>query len=67
MSWLDRIRPGINKLLKPKTETPDNLWVKCTDTGDMLYKSDLETSLWVTPSGRHMRIGADLRLSLIHI
>ncbi len=65
MSWLDRIRPGINKLLKSKSETPDNLWVKCPDTGDMLFKSDLEAALWVTPSGRHMRIGAQARLNYL--
>ncbi len=66
MSWLDRIRPGINKFLNQKSEaTPDNLWVKCPDTGDMLYKSDLEASLWVTPSGRHMRIGSELRLKFL--
>jgi acetyl-CoA carboxylase carboxyl transferase subunit beta len=28
----------------------------------MLYRSDLEASLWVTPSGRHMRIDAPTRL-----
>lgn len=60
MSWIDRIRPGINKLLQ-KRESPDNLWVKDPDTGDMLYKTDLENSQWVTPSGRHMRIGPELR------
>lgn len=66
MSWLDRIRPGINKLLKKNTEsTPDNLWIKCPDTGDMLYKTDLEANLWVTPSGRHMRIGAKARLGFM--
>jgi len=42
--------------------TPDNLWVKDSDTGEMLYRSDLEASLWVTPSGRHMRIDAPTRL-----
>lgn len=63
MSWLDRIRPGINKLLKKKTnDTPDNLWVKCPDTGEMLYRADLEAKLWVTPSGRHMRVGGATRL-----
>lgn len=63
MSWLDRIRPGINKLLKKKTnDTPDNLWVKCPDTGEMLYRADLEAKLWVTPSGRHMRINGETRL-----
>jgi acetyl-CoA carboxylase carboxyl transferase subunit beta len=60
MSWIDRIRPGINKLLQ-KRESPDNLWVKDPETGDILYKSDLENSQWVTPSGRHMRIGPELR------
>jgi acetyl-CoA carboxylase beta subunit len=29
---------------------------------EMLYRSDLEASLWVTPSGRHMRIDAPTRL-----
>ena len=28
----------------------------------MLYRSDLEAALWVTPSGRHMRINAPTRL-----
>src|ERR1700739_5095784 len=27
----------------------------------MIYRPDLEAALWVTPSGRHMRIGAQLR------
>ena len=66
MSWLDRIRPGINKFLNnSKADTPDNLWVKCPDTGDMLYKSELEAALWVTPSGRHMRIGAEARMKML--
>ena len=45
-----------------KRETPENLWVKCPDTGEMIYRSDLEAALWVTPSGNHMRIGAKQRL-----
>ena len=54
--WLAKIAPGVRRLVT-RRETPDNnLWVKCPDTGDMLYRADLETALWVTPSGRHMRI-----------
>ena len=45
-----------------KKDTPENLWVKCPDTGEMLYRPDLEAALWVTPSGNHMRIGSKLRL-----
>jgi acetyl-CoA carboxylase carboxyl transferase subunit beta len=29
----------------------------------MIYRSDLEAALWVTPAGRHMRIGPDLRFA----
>jgi acetyl-CoA carboxylase carboxyl transferase subunit beta len=60
--WLSRIAPGVRRLVA-KREAPDNLWVKCPDTGEMIYRPDLEASLWVTPAGRHMRIGADLRFA----
>jgi acetyl-CoA carboxylase carboxyl transferase subunit beta len=53
--WLSRIAPGVRRLVT-RRETPDNLWVKCPDTGEMIYRPDLEAALWVTPAGRHMRI-----------
>ena len=60
--WLARFAPGVRKLVKKPTDnTPENLWVKDPDSGDMLYRADLEAALWVTPSGRHMRVGAGLR------
>ena len=58
--WLAKIAPGVRGFAR-KRETPENLWVKCPDTGEMIYRSDLEAALWVTPAGRHMRIGPDLR------
>src|SRR5476651_133500 len=60
--WLSKIAPGVRRLVA-KREAPDNLWVKCPDTGEMIYRPDLEASLWVTPAGRHMRIGPDLRFA----
>lgn len=59
--WLARIAPGVRNAFA-KRETPDNLWVKCPDTGEMIYRPDLEAALWVTPAGSHMRIGTQLRL-----
>ncbi|WP_374468065.1 acetyl-CoA carboxylase, carboxyltransferase subunit beta [Phenylobacterium sp.] len=59
--WLSRIAPGVRNAFS-KRETPENLWVKCPDTGEMIYRPDLEAALWVTPSGSHMRIGAAQRL-----
>jgi acetyl-CoA carboxylase carboxyl transferase subunit beta len=60
LGWFSRIAPGVRKERR-STETPENLWVKCPDTGEMIYRPDLEAALWVTPAGRHMRIGPDLR------
>src|SRR3982075_2614654 len=62
--WLSRIAPGIRNAFS-KRETPENLWVKCPETGEMIYRPDLEAALWVTPSGHHMRIGAATRLKYI--
>ena len=60
--WLAKIAPGVRGFAR-KRETPENLWVKCPDTGEMIYRPDLEAALWVTPAGRHMRIGPDLRFT----
>jgi acetyl-CoA carboxylase carboxyl transferase subunit beta len=60
--WLSKLRPGVRKTEAPRpVETPDDLWVKCPDTGELIYRPDLEAAFWVTPSGFHMRIGPDQR------
>ena len=61
--WLARFAPGVRKIVG-RRDTPENLWVKCPDTGEMIYRPDLEAALWVTPAGRHMRIGAETRLGI---
>ena len=58
--WLSRIAPGVRGAFA-KRETPENLWIKCPDTGEMIFRADLEAALWVTPAGRHMRIGPEAR------
>jgi acetyl-CoA carboxylase carboxyl transferase subunit beta len=55
------LRPGVRSEAK-KDDTPENLWVKCPETGELIFRPELETALWVTPSGHHMRIGAAQRL-----
>lgn len=57
--WLSRFAPGVRS--DAKRDAPENLWVKDADTGELLYRPDLEAALWVTPSGRHMRIGPEQR------
>ena len=60
--WLAKIAPGVRKFVT-RRETPENLWEKCPETGEMIYRPDLEAALWVTPAGHHMRIGPKLRFA----
>jgi acetyl-CoA carboxylase carboxyl transferase subunit beta len=63
MNWLSNFtRPGLKKKVEEeKRETPDNLWVKCPITGDLVFRTELEAADWVTPAGFHMRIGPEPR------
>ncbi|MCB1464312.1 MAG: acetyl-CoA carboxylase carboxyltransferase subunit beta [Nitratireductor sp.] len=63
MNWITSyVRPKISNLLQRK-QMPDNLWVKCPQTGEMVFHKDLEANMGVIPgSGYHMRISARERL-----
>lgn len=64
MNWItDTLRPRIKNLLT-RRETPDNLWVKCPQSGHMVFVKELEANQMVVPSsGYHMRMGARQRLT----
>ena len=64
MNWINNVvRPKIRSFLTTKREVPDNLWVKCPETGQMVFYKDLEANQFVVPgSNYHMRMGADARL-----
>jgi acetyl-CoA carboxylase carboxyl transferase subunit beta len=64
MSWInDIVRPKIKSLLN-KREVPENLWIKCPETGEMVFHRDLEANHYVIPnSGYHMRMSAPKRLA----
>lgn len=66
MNWLTNVvRPKIKSLLT-KRETPDNLWIKCPETGEMVFHRDLEANQFVIPSsGYHMRMPARRRLEVL--
>ncbi|WP_350335340.1 acetyl-CoA carboxylase, carboxyltransferase subunit beta [Coralliovum pocilloporae] len=63
MNWINNVvRPKIRSLL-PKREVPDNLWIKCPESGEMVFHRDLEANQWVIPnSGYHMKVPARGRL-----
>ncbi|MEM7005849.1 MAG: acetyl-CoA carboxylase carboxyltransferase subunit beta [Pseudomonadota bacterium] len=65
MNWLSNIRPPGLKSLLGKRDTPENLWIKCPKSGELVYKSDLEAAWWVTPAGAHLRISPRNRFRLL--
>jgi acetyl-CoA carboxylase carboxyl transferase subunit beta len=65
MNWLTSVvRPKIRSLLR--REVPENLWVKCPESGQMVFYKDLEANHFVIPgSNYHMRMGATARLKAL--
>ena len=65
MNWLTNVvRPKIRNILR--RETPENLWIKCPDSGQLVFYKDVEANQFVIPgSNYHMRMGATARLKSI--
>jgi acetyl-CoA carboxylase carboxyl transferase subunit beta len=63
MNWISNVvPPKIRSLLR--RDTPENLWVKCPESGQLVFHKDLEANLMVVPgSGYHMAISAKARLA----
>ncbi|MEM6463034.1 MAG: acetyl-CoA carboxylase, carboxyltransferase subunit beta [Pseudomonadota bacterium] len=66
MNWITSyVRPKINSMLGHR-DVPENLWIKCPETGEMVFHKDLEENQWVIPSsGYHMKIPAKQRLDYL--
>jgi acetyl-CoA carboxylase carboxyl transferase subunit beta len=64
LNWIKNfVRPKIRGLLGAKRETPENMWIKDPETGQMVFYRDLEANQFVIPgSGYHMRMAPDARL-----
>jgi acetyl-CoA carboxylase carboxyl transferase subunit beta len=64
VNWITNyVRPRINSMLG-RREVPENLWIKCPETGEMVFHKDLEENKWVIPaSGFHMKMPAKARIA----
>ena len=62
MNWISNVvRPKIRSFLK--RESPENLWIKCPETGQLVFYKDVESNQFVIPgSNYHMRMGATARM-----
>jgi acetyl-CoA carboxylase carboxyl transferase subunit beta len=65
MNWISNVvRPKIRSFLR--REVPENLWVKCPETGQLVFYKDLEANQFVIPtSNYHMRMSALARLKAL--
>ena len=63
MNWISNVvRPKIRNMLA-RRDTPENLWIKCPETGQLVFFKDVEANQFVIPgSNYHMRMGATARL-----
>src|ERR1700691_3687423 len=62
MNWISNVvRPKIRNILR--REVPENLWIKCPETGQLVFYKDVETNQFAIPgSNYHMRMSAAARL-----
>ena len=62
MNWINNVvRPKIRSFLR--RETPENLWIKCPESGQLVFYKDVEANQFVIPgSDYHMRISGPMRL-----
>ncbi|MGB0908672.1 MAG: acetyl-CoA carboxylase, carboxyltransferase subunit beta [Maricaulaceae bacterium] len=63
MNWLSKLTPPGVKNIFTKKDSPDNLWIKCPKSAEMVFSAELPGLLHVTPAGHHLRIGPEMRLS----
>ncbi len=63
MNWISNVvRPKIRSMLA-RRDTPENLWIKCPESGQLVFYKDVEANQFVIPgSNYHMRMGATARL-----
>jgi acetyl-CoA carboxylase carboxyl transferase subunit beta len=64
VNWINNfVRPKFRSLLpSSKRQVPENMWVKCPDSGQIVYYKDLEANQFVIPgSNHHMRMTAQQR------
>jgi len=64
MSWMSRVRNGIQSLTK--RQSADNLWHKCGKCASMVFTKEWEDNRFVCPRcDHHDRIGADARFTML--
>jgi acetyl-CoA carboxylase carboxyl transferase subunit beta len=63
MNWISNFVPPKIRSFLNRRETPENLWIKDPETGQLVFYKDVEANQFVIPaSNYHMRMSATARL-----
>lgn len=67
MNWIKNfVRPKIAQVFSQKEDSPDNLWLNCSECGEMIFHRDIELLQKVCPGcDHHMRMDTMERLHQI--
>ncbi|HUF55922.1 MAG TPA: acetyl-CoA carboxylase, carboxyltransferase subunit beta [Thermohalobaculum sp.] len=66
MNWITEYVPPKLKSFFQRRETPENLWLKCDDCGQMIFHRDFRDNLHVCSNcGHHMQIAARDRFATL--
>ncbi len=70
MNWLTNVvRPKIRNILR--RETPENLWIKCPDSGQLVFYKDVEANQFVIPGSNYHMAGELIKnlagIDIVHI
>ena len=63
MNWISNVVPPKIRNFLNRRESPENLWIKCPETGQLVFYKDVEANKFVIPGSQyHMRMGAAARM-----
>ena len=67
MSWItEYVKPQLNKLLGVGDKTPENIWIKCPDTGMIIHQRELTENFYISPhSDHHFIMPVDERIKML--
>ncbi|MBV9558323.1 MAG: acetyl-CoA carboxylase carboxyltransferase subunit beta [Pseudolabrys sp.] len=66
MNWISNFVPPKIRSFLNRRETPENLWIKDPETGQLVFYKDVEANQFVIPaSNYHMRMSATNRLKAL--
>ena len=64
MFWFKKKERGV--ILQTPKEVPEGLWIKCDNCGEIIYKKQLDQTMWTCPEcGFHFKVTSDYYIRIL--